>query len=48
MNFHKAVVKLKDNMNMDINEGNLWSIVVYKTNVDGEDKYGVDVVGMNV
>ena len=39
VNFHKAVVKLKDNMNMDINEGNLWSVVVYKTNIDGEDKY---------
>lgn len=36
--FLKTQVKLKDSSEININEGNLWSIAICKTNIDSEDK----------
>ena len=37
--FLKTQIKLKDSSEININDGNLWSIVVSKANQDSEDKY---------
>lgn len=36
--FLKTQIKLKDSSEININDGNLWSIVVSKANQDSEDK----------
>lgn len=38
MKLLKTQIKLKDNEELDINDGNLWSILVCKINIDSEDK----------
>ena len=37
--FLKTQIKLKDSSEINITDGNLWSIVVSKANQDSEDKY---------
>ena len=37
--FLKTQIKLKDSSEINMNDGNLWSIVVSKANQDSEDKY---------
>lgn len=36
--FLKTQIKLKDSSEINMNDGNLWSIVVSKANQDSEDK----------
>lgn len=38
MKLLKTQIKLKDNEELDINDGNLWSLLVCKTNINSEDK----------
>ena len=35
----KAVIHLKFSNELDLNDGNLWSVVVSRANNDGEDVY---------
>ena len=35
----KAVIHLKFSNELDLNDGNLWSVVVSRTKNDGEDVY---------
>lgn len=39
MKFLKIMFRLKDSNEIDLNDGNLWRIVVSRSKLDGEEQY---------